>query len=69
MVLSLLKRAFSGQPDNILGPIRQVIKDNNSKFPLEEIREKFKGKSKSIIFTDDDVEGLLENKYKGKHTF
>ena len=38
LVLSLTKRAFSGQPDNVLRPIRKIIKDNiDSSYPTNEI--------------------------------
>ncbi len=64
LIMSLLKRAFSGQPDNMLRPLRDIIHDNGSKvFPIDEIINKLRGTSKSIIFTDDDIENLLEHQY------
>lgn len=65
LIRSLLKKAFSGQPDNVLRPIREIIKNNGTNdFPLDDIIEKFKGTSKSIQFTDDDIdEFLLKLKY------
>ena len=64
LIMSLLKRAFSGQPDNVLRPIRDIIRDNgNQKFPIKEIVDKLRGTSKSIVFTDDDIESLLDHQY------
>jgi uncharacterized protein with ParB-like and HNH nuclease domain len=67
--LSLLKRAFSGQPDNVLRPIRTIIKEEHNSFPFEKIIEKFKGTNKSLTFTEDDVDNLLLYKYGKGHTF
>lgn len=67
--LSLIKRAFSGQPDNVLRSIRKIIKENLSSFPLGKIVNHFRGGNKSLIFFDDDIQGLLSYKYGQKHTF
>lgn len=62
--MSLIKRTFSGQPDNVLRPLREIIKSNgNKEFPLDEIINKLRGTSKTIVFTDDDIENLLELQY------
>ena len=66
---SLLKRVFSGQPDNVLRPIRQVLEKNGDSFPLNEIAEEFKGKPKSIGFTDDEIQNLFFYRYGGAYTF
>lgn len=65
LIRSLLKKAFSGQPDNVLRPIRDILKSNGTNdFPIDEIIERFKGTNKSIQFTDDDIdEFLLKLKY------
>ena len=68
-MLSLVKRAFSGQPDNVLRPIRKIIQENEGSFPVEKIIDKFKGTNKSLIFTEEDVETLLYSKYGQGHTF
>ena len=65
----MVKRAFSGQPDNVLRPIRKIIKDNDSIFPLDKIVEKFKGTNKSLLFSDEDVENLTYYKYGQGFTF
>jgi uncharacterized protein with ParB-like and HNH nuclease domain len=63
LINSLLKRAFSGQPDNVLRTIRKTIQDNGNRFPLVEIVNEFKGSSKSLVFTRDDIEALLHAEY------
>ncbi len=69
LILSLIKRTFSGQPDNVLRPIRNIIKDSNSSFPLKQIINKFKGTNKSLIFSDEDIENLTLYKYGQGFTF
>lgn len=35
---SLLKKVFSGQPDNVLRPIREILKINGANdFPIEKL--------------------------------
>lgn len=65
----MLKRAFSGVPDNTIRPIRQIISKSNDSFPLQEIVAEFRGKDKSIIFTNDDIEALFDNYYGSAYTF
>ena len=69
LILSLLKRVFSGQPDNILRPIRKLINENGKEFPFEKIVNNFKGNNKSIIFTEDDIDELMYCKYGKPHTY
>ncbi len=66
LILSLIKGSFSGQPDSILRPIREKIKDSNNSFPLEDIIEHFKGTNKTLVFSEDDIAHLLSYQY-GKH--
>lgn len=63
LLLSLLKRAFSGQPDNVLRPLRKTIRENKNGFPLENIIGHFKGTNKSLMFSDEDIDNLLYYKY------
>lgn len=69
LTASLLKRAFSGVPDNTIRPIRQIIGKTNNGFPLQEIIAEFRGKDKSIIFTDDDIDALFDNYFGSAYTF
>ena len=66
MTLSLLKKSFSGQSDNVLTTIRNCIRNRNQKdyFPLEEIKNAFKSDpQKNLAFNTDDVAKLLSYDY------
>ncbi len=69
LILSSLKRVFSGTPDNVLRPLRNIIRDSLNEFPLSSIVDHFKGTNKSIIFSEEDIETLLFSKYSIPHTF
>jgi uncharacterized protein DUF262 len=69
LIASLLKRAFSGQPDNVLRPLRQVIDKNHEAFPFDEIVREFRGKPKSISFNNDEIQNLFFNRYGSAYTF
>ncbi|MDQ5838750.1 MAG: DUF1524 domain-containing protein, partial [Acidobacteriota bacterium] len=69
LVASLLKRAFSGTPDNVLRPIRQVIDKGDGGFPLEQIVDEFRGKPKSITFNSDEIQNLFLYYYGSPYTF
>ena len=70
LVLSLTKRAFSGQPDNVLRPIRKIINENiTSGFPTNAIIEHFKGTNKTLVFTTEDIDSLLAYQYGQSYTF
>jgi hypothetical protein len=69
LAISLLKRMFSGQPDNILRPLRKVIGTATNSFPVEEIVEEFRGKPKSFVFNPDEIENLFEYQYGKAYTF
>lgn len=70
LLMAILKRTFSGQPDNVLRPIRNVIQDGvDALFPFEGIIEAFKGKPKSMSFTKDDIDSLFDYEYGKSYTF
>jgi uncharacterized protein with ParB-like and HNH nuclease domain len=70
LVLTFLKKAFGGQPDNILRPIRKIIIENNGQaFPLNKIIDHFKGTPKSLIFSNEDIDHLISSKYGQPGTF
>jgi uncharacterized protein with ParB-like and HNH nuclease domain len=69
LILSLVKRAFGGKADNVLIPNREVIAGSNANFPLDAIRAKFKGSTKALDFTADEIENLLESRYGQAYTF
>lgn len=70
LIMALLKKAFSGQPDVVLRPIRDIIRENGKNdFPISQIVERFKGTNKSIQFTEDDIDAyLLKLKYGKSET-
>lgn len=70
LIMALLKKTFSGQPDNVIRPIRDIIRENgNNEFPITQIIDKFKGTNKSIQFGEADIdEYLLKLKYGKSET-
>jgi len=69
LAAAFLKRTFSGQPDNVLRPMRELLQDGITSFPLQKIFDKFKGTTKTLLFTDDDIDNLLNYQYNQSHTF
>ncbi|MDQ7017401.1 MAG: DUF262 domain-containing protein [Gammaproteobacteria bacterium] len=69
LVMALLKRTFSGQPDNVLRPIRAVINSAGSGFPFDEIITKLKGSTKAISFDSDEIDNLLYHQYAQAYTY
>ncbi len=69
LILSLVKRTFGGVPDTVLRPIREILRKQSGAFPLEEIKDKFKGTTKSLQVTEDDIENLLLSRYGQGYTF
>lgn len=69
ITVALLKRIFGGQPDNVLKPIREMIKSNLTKFPYDTIKNNLKITNKSMKFTEEEMEDLLNYKYGKKYTF
>ena len=67
--IALLKRSFSGQPDNVLRPIRKVLLENNITFPFDGILNELKGTTKSMKFDIAELEGLLDYHYDQSYTF
>ncbi|GAY77962.1 hypothetical protein NBRC111894_3516 [Sporolactobacillus inulinus] len=66
---ALLKKIFGGQPDNILKPVRELIKTNVDQFPLDQIKQKLKVTNKSFKFTEGEIEELLWTKYGNRYAF
>jgi len=69
LTLSLIKRVFSGQPDNVLRPIIKAIKGSKDGFPLNKIKKHFTGTNKTILFSDEDIDNLLWSKYGQSFTY
>lgn len=64
-----LSGAFSSSTDSLYPGYREVINSNLGKFPLEEIIEKYKGTTRSLIFSLDDIETILDLKYGSPKAF
>ncbi len=69
LIASLLKQAFSGQPDSVIRPIRNIIQQHYENFPLAEIAQEFNGKPKDIAVNDEYLENLLDYNYPNKYIF
>lgn len=69
LMKALLRRTFSGQSDNVLHKIRVAIRDKKDIFPADEIINKLKGSADSMIFSEDDIDALLDYRYQQAHTF
>jgi hypothetical protein len=65
----LLKQTFGGVPDNVLRPIRQVIRQQHDQFPLAGIADALKSAQQSIDFDVAELDALLDAKYGGTYTF
>lgn len=65
----LLKGTFGGQPDSIYPAMRDLVNSHLGRFPLEEIINYYRGRRKSISFTEDDVENILDLQYGKAKTF
>ena len=68
LVVALLRKTFGGQPDNVLRPIRNIIRENHETFPAEIIKADLKG-TKNMKFDEEEIEDLLTVKYGGRYTF
>lgn len=70
LAITLLKRTFGGQPDNVLRPIRQVIQKHfETGFPLVQIADDLKSSTRPIVFNEEQIADLLLNEYAGRDTF
>lgn len=69
LIRVILKRVFSGTPDNLYPQLRKLINEGNGSFPLKSIIEFYRGTNKSIIFSDDDINALCDLSYGNKFTF
>jgi hypothetical protein len=65
----ILKKTFGGTPDNLYPVLRRIINDNIGGFPLNQIIEHYRGQVKSIIFTSDDIDSMLQIQYGSPLSF
>ena len=69
LMVALLKRTFSGQPDNVLRTLRRVIAEHHDGFPLHQIFDALRPTAKSMAFDEAQLEGLLGYQYGQPYTF
>jgi len=67
--IALLKRIFSGTPDNVLRPVRKVIQENNDSFPYQAIFDELRGTTRSMQFDGAELDGLMSYRYDQPYTF
>lgn len=67
--LVLLKRIFGGVPDNVLRPLRDVIRTEHESFPAASMGAALRGTARPMSFSNDELEGLLDFKYGKAYTF
>lgn len=67
--IALLRRTFSGSPDNVLRQIRRAMDGEPDAFPVGEIYAALRGTAKSMDFDQAALEGLLGYRYHQKYTF
>ncbi len=65
----LLRGTFGGTPDAIYPVIRTLVTDNPGRFPLAEIIAHYRGKRKSISFSEDDIDSVLDIQYGQKRAY
>lgn len=65
----LLRGTFGGTPDAIYPVMRNLINQNPNRFPLPEIIEYYRGKRKTISFSEDDIDRILDLQYGKKRTY
>lgn len=63
LIRSLLKRVFGSAADNIYSPLRKVIRQHLGSFPLQPIKDELHGTSKSISFSEEDIDNFIELDY------
>jgi hypothetical protein len=69
LMIALLKRTFSGQPDNVLRAIRRVISEHHDRFPMHHIFDALRPTAKSMTFDQAQLDGLLGYQYGQPYTF
>jgi hypothetical protein len=69
--VALLKRTFSGTPDNVLRPIRKAMQSvkENQLFPLDTIFDELSTTTRSMSFDQAELEGVLSYHYGQSYTF
>jgi uncharacterized protein with ParB-like and HNH nuclease domain len=69
VIVSLLKRVFGGQPDNVLRPMREIIKGMLNSFSFDTMKTNLKITNKSLKIDEEDINELLYTKYGSNYAF
>lgn len=69
LIRALLKKVFGGTPDSLYPVYRDIISNNLGVFPLNQIIEHYKGKTKSLNFDEESIEVLLNTQYGSAFAF
>lgn len=71
MRVALLKRTFSGTPDNVLRQIRRAMSEatDSNEFPANAIRDVLAPTNRSMRFDQAELDGLLSYRYGQGYTF
>jgi uncharacterized protein with ParB-like and HNH nuclease domain len=67
--IALLNKVFSGSADGFLSRLRNIIFENHDQFPLEQIKEAFKGTGKSFNISDERIDTILRTSYDNLDCF
>lgn len=61
--VALLKGVFSGVPDNVLRPMRDVLKEEHPSFPADRLADAAREAGRSMRFEAQEIAELLDIKY------
>jgi len=68
--ISLLNKLFSGSTDSFLVKLKKTISEyRNNDFPLEEIKQTFKGTNKSLNIDEERLNSILGTSYDSLDSF
>lgn len=67
--IALLKRTFGGVPDNVLRPLRDVIREHHAEFPFTQMVDTLRATTRSMRFEPEELEGLLDVRYGKAYSF
>lgn len=71
IIRSLVKPGIWGSGlDVLLTGLREVIKDHSSDgFPVESLEKKMRSRGKTLVFTEEEIEELVDKKYGSRELF
>jgi hypothetical protein len=70
LIVGLLKSVFSAKTDTLLGAVRAALQnDDSERFPFDLVDRVLTGHGKSLKFTPEEIDTLLESEYGKRNTF